>query len=432
LRAATARLELLVAWLSKRTGMALSEQQLRRLEERVGARVAELGEARHLRHLQGPGGAAELATLIEALVVPRTELFRDEGQLRALREHVLAPRVARVRRPLRLWSAGCATGEEVATLLLLLAETGADPASTVLGTDLSEQALIRARPLTFSEARLQPVPASLRERYFLPSRSGHSSLVPSLRERARFLSHNLMDEPYPAAPGGGFDLILCRNVLIYFTAESAAQAVERLAERLAPGGVLVLSATEPLLQVPQCLHTRHCGEHFFYVRSPESDCAVCQAVAARRAAACSALVQPPVPPAEAVQPVATEPVAALSTAEAGQQAGARTPSEAEALFARVLEGASRGELTPQAFDELGRCLVLDPDLAPARYLQGMLLEQRGDRAEAAQAYRRALRSLEQGRARPTPFFLNPARLQVACAHALERVGSPARLTPPVR
>lgn len=421
MRAEEARPGPLLSWLSRRTGMALSEQQRRRLEERVGARVAELGEARYVRHLQRPEGAAELSQLIEALVVPRTELFRDEGQLRALQEHVLAPLVARVRRPLRVWSAGCAGGEEVATLLVLLAEAGADPASTVLGTDLSEQALARARSLTFSEARMPPVPASLRERYFLPASPGHQALVPFLRERARLLCHNLMDTPYPVAPGGGFDLILCRNVLIYFTAEAAAQSVERLAERLAAGGTLVLSATEPLLQVPECLHTRHCGEHFFYVRSPESDCAVCRAAAARKAEACSKLVPPPAPQAGPVQPEVTGPVAAPSTAQAGEPAGALTASEAEALFARVLEGASHGELTPQAFDELGRCLVLDPDLAPARYLQGMLLEQRGARDEAAQAYRRALRSLEQGRARPTPFFLNPARLQVACAHALERV-----------
>lgn len=418
MRAVEARAGALHAWLSRRTGMALSEQQRRRLEQRVGARVAELGEARYLRHLQGREGAAELALLIEALVVPRTELFRDEGQLLALQRHVLAPLVARVRRPLRVWSAGCASGEEVATLLVLLAEAGADPASTVLGTDLSEQALARACSLTFSQARLQPVPAPLRERYFLPAGPGHQALIPPLRERALFLSHNLMDVPYPAAPGGGFDLILCRNVLIYFTAESAAQAVERLAEQLAPGGTLVLSATEPLLQVPECLHTRHCGEHFFYVRSPQSECAVCRAAAARRAEPCTALAWPPAP--QPVLPAAAEPrAAAASTAE---RAGALTSSEAEALFARVLEGASHGELTPQAFDELGRCLVLDPDLAPARYLQGMLLEQRGARDEAAQAYRRALRSLEEGRARPTPFFLNPARLQVACAHALERVG----------
>ncbi len=369
--------------------MALSDLQCQRLDEKLAARR---GGPPSLWYLQSPEGASELAGLIDAILVQRTELFRDESQLRALREQVLEPMRERMRRPLRVWSAGCATGEEVASLLVLLAESGADPSSTVLGTDISESAIARARELSFSAEQLQRVPVSLRERWFTSAPGERSSLVASLRGQARFLVHNLMDQPYPtAAEGQGFDVIVCRNVLIYFTPKSFSRVVESLAERLAPEGMLMLSAAEPLLNTPPGLRTVRHEQAFFYARSQGESAEVA-----------------PVPPARAEREVRTERLA-------------EGILEADALFAQVLEWAASGGESPRTTEALRRCLSLDPDLAAARYLLGMLLEQRGARGEAAGEYRRALRSLEQGRARATPFFLNNARLQVACARAVERV-----------
>jgi chemotaxis protein methyltransferase CheR len=94
-------------------------------------------------------------------------------------------------------------------------------------------------------------------------------------------------------------------------------------------------------------------------------------------------------------------------------------AEADGLFAMVLDGVGEGDA--QTEDYLRRCLALDPDLAAARYLLAMLMELREATAEALAEYRKALRSLEEGRARPTPFFLNHARLAVACARAVERM-----------
>jgi chemotaxis protein methyltransferase CheR len=94
-------------------------------------------------------------------------------------------------------------------------------------------------------------------------------------------------------------------------------------------------------------------------------------------------------------------------------------SEADSLFAQVLEGV--GESDSQTEDYLRRCLALDPDLSAARYLLAMLLELRESFADAAAEYRKALRSLEEGRARHTPFFLNHSRLRVACEKAIERM-----------
>jgi chemotaxis protein methyltransferase CheR len=324
-----------------------------------------------------------------------------------------------------VWSAGCATGEEVATLLVLLAESGADPASTVLGTDISAAAIARARELTFSAEQMQRVPSALRERYFLQLPGGRCVLSGWLRDRASFACHNLMDTPYPrAAEGQGFDVIVCRNVLIYFTPEAFDRVVASLAERLAPEGTLLLSAAEPLLTTPPCLRTLRHEQAFFYVRALEEP-------APREA--------PPLPPVKTPSATGLPAVGLRQTTDSGRflavsgrSDSGRFPaigtvsspeelSEADALFARILEGATGQEPPPQTGESLRRCLGLDPDLAAARYLLGMLLEQQGELAESLTEYRRALRSLEVGRARATPFFLNNSRLQVACTRAIERV-----------
>ena len=406
--------------------MALSELQCRRLDEKLAALPGGMN-ARFLLHLQSPSGAAELAELIDTISVQKTELFRDESQLSALRTHVLEPLVARMHRPLRLWSAGCATGEEVATLLVLLAELGADPQSTVLGTDISETAIARARELCFTSEQLQRVHPQLRDRWFVPVGAGRFTLAGPLKERASFQCHNLMDLPYPAAAEGqGFDLIACRNVLIYFSPESFAQVVESLAGRLAPEGMLMLSAAEPLLRTPPSLRTVRCDQAFFYARAQPgaaaSGTALLGAVKAPSYSGLPAIgadrTTRPAEPPSAPSPV----VPAKGEAPGGGQSEETgSHSEADALFAQVLGWAAGNEVGPETAETLRRCLSMDPDLAAARYLLGMLLEQRGTLAEATVEYRRALRSLEEGRARTTPFFLNNARLQVACARAIERV-----------
>ncbi|MBZ4418905.1 protein-glutamate O-methyltransferase CheR [Myxococcus sp. RHSTA-1-4] len=473
--------------------MALSGPQVRRLDERLDARSRGLTPQQYLNFLKSPSGALELEELINAVVVHKTDLFRDEVQLAAFRAEVLAPLVDGARRPLRVWSAGCATGEEVATLLVMLAELGADPGSTVLGTDISVQALRRAQTLGFTPEQVRRVPPALRERYFVET-AARVVLVPALRARANFQLHNLMDTPYPVpAGGGGFDVIFCRNVLIYFTPEAFQRTVEVLAASLAPGGTLVLSSSEPLLRLPPSLRVLRGEQAFFYVRAEDSgggggglalpveggrkrDSGRFAAVSTeakppeaeptpgrtrdsgRFAAIGAGMETPTVEPApgrtrdsgrfaaiNAGMGTPTAEPAPGRTRDSGRFAaiGAGTPTagampptptgpvdpastEADLLFACVLDGASTGTPDDTAERDLRRCLALDPDHAAARYLLGLLLEQGGRPAEAAAEYRRALQSLEAGRARPVPFFLNPSRLQVACAHAAERLEAAGR------
>jgi chemotaxis protein methyltransferase CheR len=402
------------AYVSERTGTSLSRQQIQRLQEALATTLAGRDEEEYVRHLQSPRGAAELAELMSVISVHKTDLFRDEVQLAAFRHHVLEKQAA-TGRALKIWSAGCATGEEVATLLILLAEAGADEGSTVLGTDISETALKQARRLSFQNETMARVPHPLRDRYFRKIPQG-GELVAELHSRARFERHNLMDQPYPGTGEFQFDVIFCRNVLIYFTEAAFDRTVVALAQRLAVGGTLVLSAAEPILRPVPDLATVRCGEAFFYRRRDPNEQSIPRTFTGE--VEIPLLPSPTLPP-----PARPAPAPAPSRPKLPVAPMVDDPRrEAREIFQLVLDWAAAGEPDVHTEQGLRRALYLDPHFAQARYLLGMLLEQRGSRADAAGEYRRALAALNEGKAQATPFFLNNERLKGACKLALRRVG----------
>jgi len=211
------------------------------LTTRVRERTRALGvtPGDYLLRLDGP----ELDALVEALRVGETRFFRQKRHVAMLRR-VVVPALAEARaaaRWVRAWSAGCATGEEAYTLAILLAEGLPGFDVDVLGTDISDEALARARAGVYPEAALQPVPPAERARWFRPVEPGLVAVAPELRARVRFERKNLV-EPF----GGDKDVILCRNVLIYFDAEARAATAQRLVRALAPRGFLFLGYAETL------------------------------------------------------------------------------------------------------------------------------------------------------------------------------------------
>lgn len=396
----TSALEPVVAFVAARTGMALSRQQRARVLE-VAERLAPSGSGELLVAWLGTReGTEAVAELLRAVTVHKTDFFRDEGQLQVL-EQAVFPRFAA--RPAAVWSAGCSTGEEVATLLLMLQRAGAHPDSTVLGTDVSREVLGQASALRFDEVALRRVPAPLRARAFVAD-GAHFRLEPRLAGQASFAQHNLVEVPYPLAPGGqGFDVIVCRNVLIYFTPEATEQVLTRFAQRLKPGGVLLLSAAEPILTPREDLVPVRYGPHFVYRRvDPEKP-----VPSAPRPVAQVAVV-PPAPAPAPLPPPAPE--------------GLSPEAEGMLAFSQALDDAASGAEESQTEVMLRRALYLAPQLAAARYVLGLILERRGEGADAASEYRRALKLLTEGQAVPAPFFLQAERLEVACRQRLDRLG----------
>ncbi len=409
------QVERVVAFVARRTGTALSAQQRDRLVQAITTRAALEGLDTYAALVEGPRGATELLHLISAIAVHKTDLFRDEGQLDDLRREVLEP-LARSGRPLAVWSAGCATGEEVATLLVLLAEVGAATRATVLGSDLSLGAISRAQRLTFSAESMRRVPPSLRGRYFAPQEGDVWALVPALAGRARFVVHNLMDTPYPSLAGRDrFDLVVCRNVLIYLELEAARTVVGRLGEALEPDGTLVLSTTEPLLERRADLVTSAFGRTFFYTR-PGSKLATQRGASATSSSSLPA-VRPSAPPPTASAPRPSAPPAPapplrLTPEEEGRQ-----------LLALALEWASEGQAAEETLGGLRRALYLAPKLVAARYLVALIHERAGRTADAVAEYRRAGALLAAREADLSHSFLNAERLASAVERALARLGA---------
>lgn len=218
---------------------AYKQTQMRR-------RLATFVENRHsgnpmvfLRRLDGD--EETLAELRDMLTINVTEFFRDAEQFEALQRDVL-PQLLKPG-PFKVWSAGCSLGDEPYTLAIILDEMGRGRGSSILATDFDRGALSRARAGgPYREADLKGVSPERLEKHFRESDDGHY-INEKLRSRVEFRELDLLSDPFEE----GFDLIVCRNVIIYFDVLPKRQLVHRFRDALKPGGVLFIGATEALL-----------------------------------------------------------------------------------------------------------------------------------------------------------------------------------------
>lgn len=240
----------LLAFLAARRGVDLRDQQRETVERRVASRVTATGSS----DLNGyvalvKADATELDRLLSALLIRVTSFFRDDEVFAALRDRVLRSLLADTGpdRPLRAWSIGCATGEETWSIAALLAEAclphGAE--FEVLGTDADIGAIEIARRGVYSAHLAGGATEHLPRPCFEVDSAG-IRVADSLRGRVRFARHNLMGASLapPEAIVASFDLVLCRNVLIYFDRRLQDHAFRRLASAVRPGGALVLGIAE--------------------------------------------------------------------------------------------------------------------------------------------------------------------------------------------
>jgi chemotaxis protein methyltransferase CheR len=210
--------------------------------------------------------SAELDRLIDALVVGETYLFRELEQLKLIVAHFLLPVIQAGGRP-RVWCAACATGEEPLTLAMLLADAGVLPSVEIVASDISERALARARSGHLSRRALRSVAAPELSRAWLTERhDGGFQVSARLLEAIDWRRVNLTD-PAAVEVLGVFDVIVCRNVLIYFSDETTGRVVEHLSSALAPGGSLFVGVSESLLRFSTALSCEE-REHVFYYRKP--------------------------------------------------------------------------------------------------------------------------------------------------------------------
>jgi chemotaxis protein methyltransferase CheR len=229
--------------------------------------------AAYVRALASGALASEWGSLLPLITVNESYFFRTPQHFAALTRDLLDPLLAarQAAHRLGLWSAGCARGEEPGTLAMLLAE---HPALAgwdwrILATDVDEEALAAARRGVYGARAVAQIPLALLARHFTNS-GDRFELASTLRKRIDFRTLNLMDDPL-VAPGAPFDVILLRNVLIYFRPEAQWRVACAVARHLAADGILILGPAETLWQISDELEPVDLGDCFCYRRKGTGD-----------------------------------------------------------------------------------------------------------------------------------------------------------------
>jgi len=371
----------------------------------------------------------EFKELMNLVTINETSFFRFPQQFEAMRKFVI-PEILEGKLPtsrqFRVWSAGCSTGEEPYTIGMTLLDSGIEGLGyqlEVMGTDVSTNALLRAKQGVYPARGLLSVPSSVSSRFFEPTPQGHR-VSERVRKLVTFQYHNLIKEPYPLALMGNWDIIFCRNVTIYFRLESTRRVVENFYESLNPGGYLFIGHSETLTSITDKFEPVEVGGVFLYrktkqrtgigYRAPqtpkpserpttarlaeESRSRLEKAAAPRRSLGRKAKPAP-----EPAEPVSSAAVSQLLEAarlasqegrndavlEAIEEVRRLEPMNAEAYLLAAYVYADQGEMEA-AFVECHKALDIDPLLAAARYVLGIIHLGRGEHMDALSEFKRTI------------------------------------------
>jgi chemotaxis protein methyltransferase CheR len=251
-------------------GIDYGSDKMELLADKLSGRVVDLGlqsfEEYYFYLRYDPSGSEEWRHMVDSITVNETYFMREPDQMKALVDLVL-PRAmeGRIQPQFTIWSAACASGEEPYSLAMLLLERGWARGVRVIGTDISERVLERARRAAYGARSLRAMPAHLSERY-LQRESENWRVVPEVREMVSFRHLNLLDDTAMLSVRG-IDAIFCRNVFIYFDQRSVQKVVSGFYSALNPGGHLFVGAAESLLRVTSEFELVELGGAFAYAKT---------------------------------------------------------------------------------------------------------------------------------------------------------------------
>lgn len=367
---------------------------------------------------------AQVHTLAAHLTVGETYFFRERGSYEVFMER-LVPELARKRgdeRRLRVWSAGCCTGEEPYSIAMALHRSLPDIAAwdvAVLATDINPRFLARAAAGVYGEWSFRGESGDLRERYFRRTPEGRHAVVREIRKLVKFAPLNLAADVYPSPANGtwGLDAVFCRNVLMYLTPETARTVVAKLHDALADGGWLSVSPAEASNPALREFAAERDERAVFYRKGPpRTDAAAPAALdppaafvpdsgglrAPPRAPIARPTARPKVrkePPAPAVSPAERARAHAdLGELDAALEWCDRWTAEDKldpgGHYLRALILCEQGRAA-EASSSLQRLLFLQPDFVLAHYTLGSLAATGGERAQARRHFQNALALLER-------------------------------------
>ncbi len=244
----------LASFIEKELGIRMPDTKRVMLESRLQKRLRTLGLGSFDQYIDRvfSGDDAEVIHMIDAVTTNKTDFFREPDHFDILVSRLLPTMIARNpgRTAFSFWSAGCATGEEPYTLAMALEEFRQGHRNfdyRIVASDISTRALDAAANAVYGIDRIAPVPPSYRKKYLLRSRDADRSEVrvkKELRDKVQFIRLNFMDEHFPFE--GHFDVIFCRNVIIYFERPVQERILGRMCTFLSVGGSLILGHSETL------------------------------------------------------------------------------------------------------------------------------------------------------------------------------------------
>jgi chemotaxis protein methyltransferase CheR len=406
-------------------GLYFPHERWRDLERGVTAAAQEFGfrdaESCIRDLIASPLSRDQIHVLASHLTVGETYFFREKRSLGILENEIL-PELIRSRRGgqqlLRLWSAGCCTGEEAYTLACLLSGLLPDPQDwhiTILGTDINPRSLRKAMDGIYTRWSFRDNPPSLTERYFEAITDGRFVVRDRIKKMVTFSYLNLVEDSYPSLPTNttAMDVILCRNVLMYFAPEVARRVVHKLYCSLMDGGWLIVSPTETSQALFSEFATVNFPGAFFYRKGAARPAAARDFAVPHTQAEFPDLSEIKAVFPTKIQPVAAEPQSptvqpqtpphsvyddALSLHEQGRYAEAEekltallgqepAATNAVALLARVY--ANQGKLA-EALAWCEKAVAIDKLNPGHHYLRATVLQEQCILDEAIKSFKRAL------------------------------------------
>ena len=429
-----------------RAGIEIPDARQQDLEKGIQAALEVTGSSDvsglyDLLAEKGPRGAAAFDAMVPAITINETHFFRNRPQMNALQDEILPALIEarRATRKLRIWSAACSSGEEPYSLAMLVDRLLPDRDKwdvLIHGTDIDQLALAKAHQGLYGNWSFREVPNDIKEEYFTRADEHRFELAKKIRRMVRFWRLNLVDDHYPSPENSTdrMDLIVCRNVLIYFREEAIRRIVDRFHESLVDGGWLVVGHAEPSQEIFHRFQVSNFPGTIVYRRAregqqgkpivpklPETIAKVAPAPRRDR----EPLRKPAAKPAARLAPKAglapvrrLRPVSAAHKPGSGARGGAAAGGSADEAFAvfqtgkmgeAVIRLEQLAEQSPSDFrapyllakifasrirlPEAERWIDLalaNRELSPeAHYLRGLILQEQGRLEEAIDAFRRS-------------------------------------------
>ena len=204
-----------------------------------------------------------LDAFVSYLTINVSEFFRNVDQWNLMDKEMVPELMSKFGKNLKIWSAACSTGDEPYTIVMLLSKHMPLNQVNILATDLDAVVLAKAKAAIYDKKEVAGVPADFKAKYFTETEDGKMKVSDEIKSRVTFKQSDLLRDPYPK----DLHLIVCRNVLIYFTEEAKDEIFRKYYDSLAPGGILFIGSTEQIINYKEIGFVR---KNSFYYEKPKA------------------------------------------------------------------------------------------------------------------------------------------------------------------